>query len=321
MKKLSFGIVRLAISLFLIIILIYIMRNDMGKIFSVLKSTRIDFFLYATIVFMAALCAASFRLQVIMDAQKSIALNFKEALSLTYIGYFFNNFLPSAIGGDVVKAYYVCRKLHDKTGPFMAVFVDRAIGLMTMVLMAFVALLLTGTTIVGGNVANAVYLITAISALAIFFMLSRRFASFFSPALKLVRPIETHIRNIYDAVNRYRHNHYVLGWAFLISIISQLLFYASIWIFACSIGSRISFMNILLRMPIIGMMSLLPSINGLGVREGTTVLLFAPLIGEGNAFAVSILWLFVLVIASIIGGLIYGLSPQFKVKLENIKEN
>ncbi|MBI4974780.1 MAG: hypothetical protein HZC19_03130 [Candidatus Omnitrophica bacterium] len=45
---------------------------------------------------------------------------------------------------------------------------------------------------------------------------------------------------------------------------------------------------------------------------------FGPIIGKENAFAVSILWLLVLFVTSIIGGVIYGLSPQFKIKFKEI---
>jgi hypothetical protein len=77
-------------------------------------------------------------------------------------------------------------------------------------------------------------------------------------------------------------------------------------------------LDILLRVPIISTLSLLPSINGLGFREGSTVVMFGPMIGKENAFAVSILWLLVLLITSLVGGIIYGLSPQFKIKLKEM---
>ena len=89
---------------------------------------------------------------------------------------------------------------------------------------------------------------------------------------------------------------------------------------ALSIGSRIPFKDLLIKMPIVSMMSLLPSINGLGLREGSTVMLFGPLIGSDKAFAMSILWLLILLCISIMGGLIYAFSPQFKIKMKEINE-
>ena len=43
-------------------------------------------------------------------------------------------------------------------------------------------------------------------------------------------------------------------------------------------------------------------------------MLFGPIIGKERAFVVSILLLLMLLIVSLVGGLIYAFSPQFKVK-------
>jgi hypothetical protein len=88
---------------------------------------------------------------------------------------------------------------------------------------------------------------------------------------------------------------------------------------ALSIGSNLRPLDILLRMPLVSIMSMLPSVNGLGLREGATVIFFGSMIGKGHAFAVSILWLLVLSVTSILGGLIYAISPQFHVKLKTLK--
>ncbi|MBU0605702.1 MAG: hypothetical protein KKH77_05390, partial [Candidatus Omnitrophica bacterium] len=61
-------------------------------------------------------------------------------------------------------------------------------------------------------------------------------------------------------------------------------------------------------------------INGLGVREGSMVMFFGPLIGKEQALAISILMLMLLLITSVIGGVIYALSPQFKMKLKEIEK-
>ena len=131
--------------------------------------------------------------------------------------------------------------------------------------------------------------------------------------------INKELKKVYNAVNKYKHNSKLIFQSIVISIASQLLFFMSIGVLALSIGSRIPVMDIVLKMPIISMMSMLPSINGLGLREGSTVLLFGPSIGRENAFAVSILWLALLFVVSVAGGIVYGLSPQFRVKFKNIE--
>lgn len=319
MKKIISLVLRTSISLAFIIILLYIMRDRYGEIVSTLKGTNISILIFALSVLVLGLCVASLRLELIVKAQENIPITFPEAVSLTFIGYFFNNFLPTSIGGDVVKAYYLSKKAKEKTGSFTAVFVDRAIGLFTMVFMAFIALFFAEAEIIDRRIKYMIYIITAASFLFIIFMMNRAIARKFSILLVFLKPAEEKLRKLYTAINRYRHHRILMLHSLLISVACQLLFFLSIGIIASSIGSHISIMQILLRMPIVAVTSLLPSINGLGLREGSTVLLFGPLIGKENAFAISILWLLALFVISLLGGLIYALSPQFKVKLKEIE--
>ena len=71
-------------------------------------------------------------------------------------------------------------------------------------------------------------------------------------------------------------------------------------------------MKILLIMPIIYIASMLPSVNGLGVREGAFLILFRPIIGAEKAFALSLLWLFLYLLFSIFGGFVYAFAKHGK---------
>jgi uncharacterized protein (TIRG00374 family) len=71
------------------------------------------------------------------------------ALRLGLVGYFFNNFLPGSIGGDLVKAACVIREQNRRTVAVATVLIDRAIGLWALVWL--VALLGTGFWLVGNE--------------------------------------------------------------------------------------------------------------------------------------------------------------------------
>jgi uncharacterized membrane protein YbhN (UPF0104 family) len=58
-------------------------------------------------------------------------------------------------------------------------------------------------------------------------------------------------------------------------------------------------------MPIVVFISMVPSIGGLGIREGAIVAFFTPFVGRENAFAVSLLMLASLFFLSVIGGVVY----------------
>ncbi len=317
MKKVIFSLLRVFISILLIVILLYIMRDKYADIAARLKGTNMALFSLAFLAFAGATLIASLRLKMIGAAQE-LSMTFGEAASLTFIGYFFNNFLPTTIGGDVVKAYYLAKNTDDKMASFTSVFIDRMLGLFTMIFMAFIGLFFVKGGAIDRNISNAIYIITIASAAAVLFMTNRAFARLFLVFLKAFRPIEERLKRAYNAVYSYKHHKVLIAQSLVISVVSQIVFFISIGILVYAIGGKINMMDILLRMPIISTLSLLPSLNGLGVREGSTVLLFSPLIGREGAFAISVLWLLVLLITSIIGGAIYGLSPQFKIKLEEV---
>jgi hypothetical protein len=294
------------------------MRDKYDLIINALKGTRVPLFALALLAFLTAITLASVRLKLIINAQ-DITISLKEGVSLTFIGYFFNNFLPTAIGGDVVKAYYLSKKTHLKMGAYTSIFVDRVMGLITMIFMAFLALSLAGNQSTDNVIRYSIYGITLISLAAIIFITNKNIAKKFFFLLFFLKPIEDKIKNIYNVVYKYKHHKALMLQSLAISFISQLLFFFSLGILALSIGERMPIMDLLLRSPLISAASLLPSINGLGLREGATVMFFGPLIGKENAFAVSILWLAILLIISVAGGIIYLLSPQFKVKIKDIK--
>ena len=61
------------------------------------------------------------------------------AIRLGLVGYYYSNFLPSSVGGDVIKAYFIAREQGRRTVAVATVIVDRVIGLWALVW--FVALI------------------------------------------------------------------------------------------------------------------------------------------------------------------------------------
>ena len=68
---------------------------------------------------------------------QSISIGFWPAVRLHFLGLFYNNCLPGAIGGDLPRAWYVTKHTDKKLEAALSVFVDRVIGLIGMLIMAF----------------------------------------------------------------------------------------------------------------------------------------------------------------------------------------
>lgn len=68
---------------------------------------------------------------------QGLELRWLRALRISLVAHFFNSFLLGSTGGDLVKAYYAARETaHQKTEAVVTVFVDRVIGLWSMLLFA-----------------------------------------------------------------------------------------------------------------------------------------------------------------------------------------
>lgn len=85
--------------------------------------------------------AASERWRGILNSQGFIMSPW-DTMRLTMIGSFFNFVIPSGVGGDVVKGYFIARdNPQARVKAVLTIAVDRLLGLFSMVLMAIVVIL------------------------------------------------------------------------------------------------------------------------------------------------------------------------------------
>lgn len=75
---------------------------------------------------------------VLMLRMQNVTLTTWQAVKMTFAGNFFNFALPGTTGGDLIKAYYITRYTHHKTEAVTAIFLDRVIGLLGLMLLASV---------------------------------------------------------------------------------------------------------------------------------------------------------------------------------------
>ena len=95
--------------------------------------------LLLSLVFMGLTIALGVvRWRMVLRVQ-GLDLSLGRATEISLVAHFFNSFLLGSTGGDVLKAYYAARETHHKkTEAVVTVFVDRLIGLFSMLLFAVV---------------------------------------------------------------------------------------------------------------------------------------------------------------------------------------
>ena len=82
---------------------------------------------------------ASWRWKYLLHAQ-DVHVPYREAISLTMIGSLFNVVIPGAVGGDVMKGYYVSRRAGGRRSQALTtILMDRVLGLVGLVALAALA--------------------------------------------------------------------------------------------------------------------------------------------------------------------------------------
>ncbi len=89
-------------------------------------------------------------------------------LRILCIAFFFNNFLPSAIGGDAYRAYRTFEHADRPAYPISAIIIERIIGIVVLVLLGYISAITLVTT---GALHYEQVLILASAALGIFVLL------------------------------------------------------------------------------------------------------------------------------------------------------
>jgi len=130
--------------------LYFAFREKPAETFRGFFSVDIWVFTAAVILYVVAQFIFVYRWRILLWSQK-IHIEFWAAIRLHFLGLFYNNCLPGSVGGDVLRAWYVTKHTDKKVEAALSVFVDRAIGLGSTVVMALGAYWLIPSGQAGGQ--------------------------------------------------------------------------------------------------------------------------------------------------------------------------
>jgi hypothetical protein len=270
--------------------LLYIVFRKTGleDVAGALRDVNIPAFLSATALYLFAQVISTIRWRLLLPE----GIGLRKLLSLCMIGSFFNTFLPGVIGGDAVKGLYLYRLTGNGSLSLASIFMDRYIGLAALIAICTVAFPF-GVGYFAGSPATWLLPVIVFSFIG---------ASIVIFGLRIGRQVRV-LSEFYSYFHAYRHQTTVIGKTFILSVIVQLAGMLSVYILALGMGQHVSFLVVLLFVPLIILFTMLPvSISGLGIRESMFVLFFG-LVGvpPGRATALSLLWFLSISFASLAG--------------------
>src|SRR3989338_7393778 len=107
-KTLKQEIIRISVSILFIAGAVYLLRDKWVHAFEILKGIDVGMFAWVCALFLLINVIVSFRLKLVLRIQE-IKVPLARVIYFNFVGLFFNLFLPSALGGDIVKAYYISK--------------------------------------------------------------------------------------------------------------------------------------------------------------------------------------------------------------------
>src|SRR5438132_4294274 len=136
-------VVKLGVSVALLAVLFS--RIDMGTLWESARRASVPWLVAALAVYVVNVVASTWRWHVLLSAQE-IHVRRRSLMGSFLVALFFNNFLPSNIGGDVIRIGDTARPAGSKTVATLVVLADRMLGLMALVLVAAVGATATART-------------------------------------------------------------------------------------------------------------------------------------------------------------------------------
>jgi uncharacterized protein (TIRG00374 family) len=301
-------VIKILVSLGLLALIAY--HVDLGEVLGIISHSNPWLLLPALLLQIASFLLAAFRWFLIMHA-----LDFDARLPFfvrSYLkGTFFNQALPTSIGGDALRVLEAGRLGRGKREAFYGVFIDRIVGLLGLLILNLAAVSYRPMLL---QVRPEIhYIIVGIAVLGILGVI----------VLSLLGKLHWLSRNritrlLFDLSNRVRAVYHSFGATseqLALSVLIHLLSMLAIFLVGLSVGLDYGLMVYLVIVPPVILLTIIPiSLAGWGVREGGMMALFT-LVGAQRAtvLSMSVLYGLLLIVASM-PGMYYFLLARHRKK-------
>lgn len=179
------------------------------------------------------------------------------------MGYFFNNFMPSAIGGDVYRVYRTWPSEGEKASAVSAVFVERLVGVALLMLNGFMGALFLLEHVLARTFVFVCLGAGALGLIALPLLVKLQRSGALARRLPKLASVEAMLGRILNVRAEW-------AWLLLYSLVFQALAAWVVYLCFAAVNAPIGVAEALLITAAAGLASVLPiSISGLGVVEGS----------------------------------------------------
>ncbi len=317
MRHRIFDILKVVISLGLIGLLLS--QVNLNQVLTIIARANLGLLLLGLTLYVGAMAANGLKWYVLLRAQ-GIRLALTDVLVYTFVGFFFNNLLPTSVGGDLARFATLARDTDRRAESALSVVMDRLVGLFTYITVAAVI----GAVVVWGvgrpdlaHLVGIVVVLFGLVTVGLASLLSRRLRGlverlFTLPGLSRLALL---YRRLSVTVQMYRDRPGVLLLAAGISFSGLVLTNVINLLVALALGIDLPLLYIFLFNPLVAFTPLIiPSLGGLGVTQGFFDIFYhrlGHLITADEAISISLTFQAIVYLASLPGGVLWwhGRAP------------
>lgn len=277
---------------------------DLQRALALLYDARPEYLGGALVVCFADRFVAAYRWLVLLRARNP-NVRFTTTLRFIFISNLIGMFLPGGL--EVVRIIGLSRAIGDLALSFTSVFVERLIGILTLLLIVLIGLIV-GPPGLPPSLGYWAVLGLAMLAVGCGLLMSPRLRSMTGRLMagRLLGPIWTRMVKLYGHLDAYALQPKLLGWSMVLAVAMHAARIVYTTVAAWALGIDVALVTLIVLVPIVFFVAQLPiSVGGLGVREMTFVSLLG-LVGVGidAAFTLSLL-LYVMRILSCLPAVLY----------------
>ncbi len=263
-------------------------RADLADLGGRLASAGVPALLIGSLCIFVLSVTTAVRWKTVLAGFHHQPLAFADVWRYTVIGMFFNQLLPSGMGGDGLRTWYAWRAGLPLGVAIATVLVDRILGLLGLLLLVIIGLPYLLSLRITGVVATVISISAALLALgiAVFLSIDHLMAGMASllkgrlGAAPLQRPLVTRVKSeLARTAKDTRRLLKALPYGpatVLLSLVNQLVLGLVVLFLARSMSLSLSPAAAVFLFPPVLLLSMIPiSLAGWGVREGAMVIVFS----------------------------------------------
>jgi len=299
-RRLNF-IIQLAVSIGLIILLLRLI--NISDMFSLLKNVNLYYFILLLVLISFDRIFMAYKWHLLLKI-KDMSISVFSAIKTYYIGTFIGIFLPTTVGGDIVRVLKLRSEKRRGTDALSSVILERILGFIASAILAPIAALFL-ISFLKLNVWRFLWIAGAFLFLFTILML----ISFSEVIVQKIDKNERLSKNLlfskfkklYLSYAEYKNHKGLLSLFLALSILEQLAAVIGTYLACRALNLSIPFIYFLLIIPLVQLISRIPiSFEGLGVNEGLLVYFFSLLgLSKTGAFTIGLLGHIAIIIATL----------------------